>query len=374
MSDSGPPLRSAEKSRVSTCLFADRIATAVVSTYRQLTGTTEKTPMAPNVLAGFLSFDSKMDEMEVLSLAVGTKYLPPNVVSKDIDGSNELVHDCHAEVLARLALLRYLGDYGWSSEAKTLHMYTSSAPCGNACIKRWVTGKKEKFDGDEKLWPRAERHEKVELHSYGEGQVEATFKAAQGDPKMADYFPKGIVRASAVEDKRGRLLSCSDHIALWNLLGVAEEETGKPIFIESITIGRKFSRKCCERALCCRMEFKGCPKKVYHPSIMCSAVKFQEGGMDADKGAVFTEDDSRWWRRLGDDGKWEKEIIDSNTGRVKTGSNEVSKLARCQMSEGNKKDKRMRLEVGDGVERSLLNGRHSPFKCLCDDEYLLASG
>ncbi|KAF4716940.1 hypothetical protein FOZ62_018960, partial [Perkinsus olseni] len=324
-------LRSAEKSRISTCPFADRIASAVVGTYRSLTGTSAESPMAPNVLAGFVIFDEKSDKMEVLSLAVGTKYLPPNIVREDEEGRNELVHDCHAEVLARLALLRWLDGCAEWPESKTLHMYTSSAPCGNACIKRWISGRKEKFDPEGKLWPAAE-HKKVELHSVPEGQVEATFKAAQGDPPMKEYFPKGIVRASAIEDTRGRILSCSDKIALWNVLGIegGGDRRARPIFIRSITVGRKFSRGSCERALCCRMVFKGGPKEVKHPSLMCSAVKFQEGGMDAERGADFTDGECRWWRRC-DDGAWEGEVLDGSTGRCADGA--VSKLARCQMRE-----------------------------------------
>ncbi|EER19199.1 conserved hypothetical protein [Perkinsus marinus ATCC 50983] len=285
--------------------------------------------MAPNVLAGFVVFDEKSDKMEVVALAVGTKYLPPDIVRKDEEGRNELVHDCHAEVLARNALLRWLRDSPaeeWT-DTKSLHMYSSSAPCGNACIKRWVTGKKEKFNAEEKLWSTAQ-HRKVELHSIAEGQVEATFKTAQGDPPMKEYFPKGIVRASAVDDQQGRILSCSDKIALWNVFGVGKVN-GKSLFMDSITIGRKFSRGCCERALCCRMVFKGAPREVRHPSILCSAVKLQEGGMDADKGADFTDGECRWWRRCRE-GSWEGEVLDGSTGRCADGA--VSKLARCQVS------------------------------------------
>ncbi|KAF4665561.1 hypothetical protein FOZ61_010769 [Perkinsus olseni] len=352
-------VRSAEKSRISTCPFADRIATAVVGTYRSLTGTSAESPMAPNVLAGFVIFDEESDKMEVLSLAVGTKYLPPNIVREDEEGRNELVHDCHAEVLARLSLLRWLQDCEEWPESKTLHLYTSSAPCGNACIKRWISGKKEKFDAEERLWLVAE-HKKVELHSVPEGQVEATFKAAQGDPPMREYFPKGIVRASAIEDTRGRILSCSDKIALWNVLGIegGGGRRSRPIFIESITVGRKFSRGCCERALCCRMEFKGGPKEVKHPSLMCSAVKFQEGGMDAEKGADFTDGECRWWRRC-DDGTWEGEVLDGSTGRCADGA--VSKLARCQRREGGHGEKRSRIEE---VYPTQLSARHSPFERL----------
>jgi hypothetical protein len=54
-----------------------------------------------------------------------------------------------------------------------------------------------------------------------------------------------------------RLLSCSDKIARWNVLGLQGRRLARrlvPIYLTSVTVGRKFSRLHAERALCCRLE------------------------------------------------------------------------------------------------------------------------
>ena len=53
-------------------------------------------------------------------------------------------------------------------------------------------------------------------------------------------------------------MSCSDKIAKWNTLGIQSALMSHllingPIYLETITVGRKFSQIHCERALCCRL-------------------------------------------------------------------------------------------------------------------------
>ena len=53
-------------------------------------------------------------------------------------------------------------------------------------------------------------------------------------------------------------MSCSDKIAKWNVLGIQSALMtnlliNTPIYLETITVGRKFSQVHCERALCCRL-------------------------------------------------------------------------------------------------------------------------
>jgi hypothetical protein len=53
-----------------------------------------------------------------------------------------------------------------------------------------------------------------------------------------------------------RLLSCSDKIARWNVLGLQGRRLARrlvPVYLTSVTVGRKFSRLHAERALCCRL-------------------------------------------------------------------------------------------------------------------------
>ena len=109
--------------------------------------------------------DQAAESMQVVSLGCGTK-----VVETGKNNKMRCVRDQHAEVLARRGLKKFLlGEMGKEVsrvlvsvvEEKddicprlqfqlqphlTLHLYVSSAPCGNACLKRWVNNKrKEKF-------------------------------------------------------------------------------------------------------------------------------------------------------------------------------------------------------------------------------------
>jgi hypothetical protein len=69
----------------------------------------------------------------------------------------------------------------------------------------------------------------------------------------ATAAPSPPVTASPVR----RLLSCSDKIARWNVLGLQGRRLARqlaPVYLASLTVGRKFSRPHAERAFCCRLE------------------------------------------------------------------------------------------------------------------------
>ena len=134
----------------------DRVAAASLVTYRSRCADHAAAYSGQSVLAAFVLERPPTDltaasTLEVLSLGVGTKFLAPAVaVAAAPDGG--CVRDSHAEVLARRALLRWLyaqasscaaGDRtsllrrGRSGRCELpagarLHLYTSTAPCGNA--------------------------------------------------------------------------------------------------------------------------------------------------------------------------------------------------------------------------------------------------
>lgn len=113
-------------------------------------------------------------------MGAGTKFMPQDAIDADVKG--ECVHDGHAEVLARRALMRFLylqmermcaverdvpaaaspepgcpavlevvhsrGSHATAKQFRwnpmvTLHFYTSAQPCGNASLKRWAKGQSE---------------------------------------------------------------------------------------------------------------------------------------------------------------------------------------------------------------------------------------
>jgi tRNA-specific adenosine deaminase 1 len=100
------------------------------------------------ILAGIVMENVTSKQFEVVCLASGVKCQPLNKISK----SGDTLHDSHAEVIARRALMVYLykqldlvrlgensilesynGKYRVKLHVK-FHMYISQAPCGDASI------------------------------------------------------------------------------------------------------------------------------------------------------------------------------------------------------------------------------------------------
>ena len=147
--------RNAEKDRsISTCDFADRIFEVSLDKLKDLSPKflKEKTLVveekskekafeelfrnSQTVFGAILKFDAKKDDLKVISLGVGTKFLT------SAKGDDSRVPDLHAEALCQLGFVRHL----YANQEKdgqiegnvTYHMYVSTAPCGNSCIRKWA--------------------------------------------------------------------------------------------------------------------------------------------------------------------------------------------------------------------------------------------
>ena len=63
-----------------------------------------------------------------------------------------------------------------------------------------------------------------------------------------------------------------------------------PLYLRSVTVGRRFSRPHAERALCCRLQdfepqTRGLgglptPYRIHHPTMLCTAIKLDESVID----------------------------------------------------------------------------------------------
>jgi hypothetical protein len=248
------------------------------------------------------------------------------------------IRDSHAEILARRAFRKYLIDEMHSLLAKinpdplqqrcgrrkpilnynetkqtfhlkknvTIHMYTSSTPCGNSSIKKFAQMSKETFQSQ--LQPNqwsTEKHEPTEGHSKHLGQFSllvkkdftsiavsnnstsmATTSSAkiEEEEKLMNFQPPLSKKqklwpsirddqwcppgTSTVYHGKGSIHTCSDKICRWNCIGLQGsllasildnddsnengDSSGCPIYMSSLTVGRKFTRCICQRAICCR--------------------------------------------------------------------------------------------------------------------------
>eukprot|EP00939_MAST-03C_sp_MAST-3C-sp1_P001694 g1694.t1 len=395
---------SEKRRKVSTCKFADRIAKRSVETfetYAEKYKLDRKNRTCQTVVASVCAHFKKSGKIQVLSMGMGTKCVDGGF---DLKRELDVVRDMHAEVLAKRGFQRFLmqeivraeerhgrekergGDISSTSAATfsnrqdeldgghnetavlerspssdaiyrmrpdvTLHLWTSSVPCGNAAIRRWAKGsKKMTFDGlDENELP-SQPHDPISLHAIKEGQVavlvktemrfrapdaaaragyviprstKAKFRMREGESQWIDskrrrsYGPRGT-SCAPTWSKTGTIASCSDKICKWNALGIQGSACVglvRPMFLSSVTIGRKFSLQHCRRALCCRLgNFPG----LRHPVLMGTVVPLDDESMTVsndttegrDGGANFSDFRALAWVR----GDSCAVLIDGKTGR-----------------------------------------------------------
>lgn len=345
-------MRSAEEERVATCDFADRIARLCIDEYKK------RCPpfieYKQTVIAGII-LQTDDQQLFILGLGVGTKV--PNVeqyihkeeskIVHDTSSSisshqfqyHEMIRDCHAEVLARRSFLKFLHNYlnkadrdiipitsttsaisatnsndrsiyelsifEKSAESGllhlrkgfSLHLYSSSQPCGNAAIKKWAKSKAPiYYNLPMYQYPislhnhppfhvpaRAEGQvallvkKNANIHNKGNETISTTIDTDAIDSKIAissqplpqqlsSPTPSKIVvpeGMATVDSRLGYVMSCSDKIAKWNALGLQGSLLSahfEPLYLSTITVGRKFSQIHCERAFCCRISSFQFPK------------------------------------------------------------------------------------------------------------------
>ena len=293
-------IRSAEKARVSTCPLADFFATQTIKKYHELVDC----PDNLNKVVASVFFDTNEDgnfdrkHFQLVALATGTKHKKDNPGFKDM----------HAEILVRRALNRWLVDTKYQDTQKSkFHLYVSSAPRGNACIRRWAAVTKETAVDDAEIF--SQTHKKISLHAAKEGQISLTVKKEGGGTGESAILPAGVAPYDGTS-----ILTCSDKLAIFNAVGWTNIKLLQYIprvDITSVTIGRKFARTHAQRALCCRLQDAGIPE-LRHPTLLCSAVKLDDGGREED--GRFS-DTVMLWSATAD----QAELLDPLTGLTRSG-------------------------------------------------------
>ena len=205
---------------------------------------------------------------EVVALATGTKCISGESISE----AGLAVNDCHAEVIARRAFLRFLyaqlticskGQETASIFERaasgifrlktgiSFHMYISTAPCGDARV--FSPADEKAPDTHPMRQSRGQVRVKIEA---GEGTVPAENRVQTWDGILAG--------------ERLFTMSCSDKLARWNLLGLQGALLSlyiEPVYLKSIIIGSLFQEQHMLRAVYTRISgVQGLPE-LFTPTL-----------------------------------------------------------------------------------------------------------
>ncbi|GMF22126.1 unnamed protein product [Phytophthora lilii] len=267
--------------------IASGVAHAVLQWFEDSSKCQKKVPPSEwTVLAGIVLHSRVFTEddgtFRVLAAATGNKCLG----RRDLNVDGLVVNDCHAEVLARRAFLRYLYAEALSWESSglesseqtiferhptsrrlvlkpqhSLHLFISEAPCGDAAIyelrqdvvdelvHQRAERETEKGSEDGATGQAVAQRERSELRITGaKSSVSKRPRSAESDnenqPDKRFAQAVGIARVKSGRsdlplDKQTLSMSCSDKLAKWNTLGLQGSlllQWYEPLFLCSIIV------------------------------------------------------------------------------------------------------------------------------------------
>ena len=233
----------------------------------------------------FLFKQEKPSDFHIVCLATGTKCLDGDTRRRSLPGT--LLHDSHAEVLARRGLIYWIleqinlvskgqvssyiskgadGKYDWTKKWK-IGMLSTHLPCGDATIFVKSSENAEAEDGCE---PECKR-QKLDMNRTG-AKVVTCDGGEGGDPRLpgAEYHRVGGLRTKPGRGERTLSLSCSDKILKWNILGLqgslCSHLLRDSVYLDCFVIlGNTFNKASLQRAFYDRLftDAKSESKKVH---------------------------------------------------------------------------------------------------------------
>ena len=279
---------------------ADRIALKCHRLYDQLCRNALYPQSSADVIAAVILLRNDTEEAQIVAMGSGSKCINGHHLSR----SGTAVQDCHAEVVARRAFMRFL----YTQAMTVLHdaanesifevpapgkllklkqsirfiLYISKPPCGDATqFTRADRGGCHDPSEDGVCYPywnptpRKERKMGVlrkKLES-GEGSVVLSNHTGEQSWMKLKFSSSSLSCASS--DQRLATMSCSDKILKWNTLGLQGALLSKimePVHLSSVVIGDKelFHQGHITRGICCRLSTRVSDGQleVNHPRLM----------------------------------------------------------------------------------------------------------
>ncbi|KAM3857030.1 double-stranded RNA-specific editase 1-like [Diretmus argenteus] len=241
-------------------VLADAVSRLVVDKFSELTDNFTSPHARRKVLAGvIMTTGSDVKEAQVICVSTGTKCINGEYMSD----RGLALNDCHAEIVARRSLIRYLysqlehflstnkeehqnsvftrcdNTSGFRlKENVQFHLYISTSPCGDARIfSPHEAGMEDQGDRHPNRKARGQLRTKIES---GEGTIPVrssnTIQTWDG----------------VLQGERLLTMSCSDKIARWNVVGFQGSLMSyftEPVYFSSIILGSLYHADHLSRAM-----------------------------------------------------------------------------------------------------------------------------
>ncbi|XP_045065861.1 double-stranded RNA-specific editase 1 isoform X2 [Coregonus clupeaformis] len=238
-------------------VLADAVSRLVVDKFSELTDNFTSPHARRKVLAGVvMTTGTDVKEAQVICVSTGTKCINGEYMSD----RGLALNDCHAEIIARRSLIRYLYaqlehflSNNKEEQQKSIfmrcdkrgyrlkdnvqfHLYISTSPCGDARI---FSPHEAGMEGDRHPNRKARGQLRTKIES-GEGTIPVrtsnTIQTWDG----------------VLQGERLLTMSCSDKIARWNVLGIQGSLMSyftEPIYFSSIILGSLYHADHLSRAM-----------------------------------------------------------------------------------------------------------------------------
>nr|XP_008527166.1 PREDICTED: double-stranded RNA-specific editase B2 [Equus przewalskii] len=302
--------------------FADSVSQLVTQKFRELTAGLTSVHARHKALAGIVmtkGLDARQAQVVVLSS--GTKCIS----GEYINDQGLVVNDCHAEVVARRALVHFLyaqlelhlskrredwersvfvraKEGGYRLRDNVLfHLYVSTSPCGDARLNSPYEITTDKLSSSKHIVRKFRGHLRTKIES-GEGTV-----PVRGPSSVQTW--DGVLLGEQLVT-----MSCTDKIARWNVLGLQGAllcHFIEPVYLHSLIVGSLHHTGHLSRVMSLRTEDIGqLPASYRHNRPLLSGVSDAEARRPG-KSPHFSVN----WVL----GNSDVEIIDATTGKRSCG-------------------------------------------------------